>query len=61
MMEMNRIMHLDVLSADRTQTLTRLCLLFCFLGRTDWLVLVRSWGSVHYTALLYRTIAKIYL
>ena len=60
-MEMNTIMHLDVLSVDHAQTLARLCLLFCFLGRTAWLVLVRSWGSVHYTALLYRTIAKIYV
>ena len=52
---------LNALFHSHTPTLARFRLLFCFLRRTVWLVFVRSWGSVHYCALLYRTIAKIYM
>lgn len=51
----------NALFHSHTPTLSRFRLLFCFLRCTVWLVFVRSWGSVHYCALLYRTIAKIYL
>ena len=57
-MDRNLLVKRDTLSQAHEQTFR---LLFCFLGRAAWLVLVRGWGAVHNTALLHRTISEIYV